>query len=119
MLYEKVPVSVKPEKDGMYICILHIVEDGFDFWPTSYVQWDSIRQEWLNPSICYISGSVTEWLRPYTPSPDVEEAARGVIEEIDEALERYKPTWNVTAALERAKDYISKSVAHSHAEREE
>ena len=62
-LYRFVNVSERlPEKFGMYICHVKVIDEGLTFRPVSYCQFDTIRKEWTNPSVCGTKGEVTEWL---------------------------------------------------------
>lgn len=58
------PIDVKeklPEKFGMQICIVEIIEDGLNYRPVAYQQFDTNKKDWTNPSICYQSCVVTHW----------------------------------------------------------
>jgi hypothetical protein len=62
-LYRFVEVTERlPNKFGMYICHILIIEDGLSFWPVSYVQFNTDTGLWTNPSVCGTSGEVIDWL---------------------------------------------------------
>lgn len=64
-----------PQKFGMHVCICHIIEDGISYYPASYQQFDTIRNEWTNPQICGKPCKVIKYLSE-PPLPTVEELPR-------------------------------------------
>jgi len=61
-VYLEVPVSERlPEIFGMQLCTVKVKDDGITFFPVSYVQFDTIKGDWTNPSISGISCEVISW----------------------------------------------------------
>jgi hypothetical protein len=60
--------SEPPTKFGMYICKVEIMDEGMTFRPVAYCQYDNLKNEWTNPSVCYSKGEVVEWLDETIPS---------------------------------------------------
>jgi hypothetical protein len=62
-VFVPIPVSERlPEKFGMYRCFLNVKEDGLQFRPIGFQQFDTLKNEWTNPSICNKTCEVTHWL---------------------------------------------------------
>lgn len=62
-LYRFVDVNERlPDKFGMYICHVKVIEDGLTFIPVWYCQFDTIKNEWSDPSVCGVKGVVIDWL---------------------------------------------------------
>jgi hypothetical protein len=74
-----------PIKFGMYVCKIKVIEDGLTYKPVAYCQFDTIKNDWTNPSVCNTLGEVEEWLDE-TPAPIDELSA---IEIVKLAEERY------------------------------
>ena len=62
-LYRFVDVNERlPSKFGMYICHVKVIDKGLTLMPVSYCQFDTIRNEWTDQSVCGTEGIVIDWL---------------------------------------------------------
>jgi len=59
-----------PTKFGNYVCIVRVEDDGVNYEPASFVQFDTYKGKWTNPRVCRTAGIVVEWLEEYDlPAP--------------------------------------------------
>lgn len=52
-----------PEKSGMYICEVEVIEGGHQYWPVSYIYYSN--EQWPNPTIYGTPCRVLKWLDEY------------------------------------------------------
>lgn len=51
-----------PDKSGMYICHIKMVERGLTFMPVSYVRFDNHLKKWKEVDSHFSHGEIVEWL---------------------------------------------------------
>lgn len=51
-----------PDKSGMYITEVIIIDNGQTYRPVAYNSYNAILNKWYNVRACYESGEVSKWL---------------------------------------------------------